>query len=137
VTLLIEIALVALTGVGLAVCVAMLPEAAPGRGPRGLAPPPSRPAQLVTLERLVALSGESGAVHAHAYLRPVLIQIVSHRLAARGHTLEQIPEPLGREVLGERLWEIVRPGRPFPEDRHGPGVSPRELGAMLEVLERL
>lgn len=136
-TLLIEIALVVLTGVGLAVCVALLPEARPTHRRPSATAPPSRPAQLVALERLVVSSGESGAVHAHAYLRPVLIQIVSHRLAARGQTLEQMPERVGREVLGDPLWEIVRPGRPFPEDRHGPGVPPKELGPMLEVLERL
>jgi hypothetical protein len=48
-----------------------------------------------------------------------------------------MPEAVGRELLGDRLWDIVRPGRPFPEDRHGPGVSPRELGAMLEVIRQL
>ena len=69
----------------------------------------------------------------HAYLRPLLIEIVSRRLAARGQTLDRMPETVGRKMLGDRLWDIVRPGRPFPEDRHGPGVSPSDLGAMLEV----
>lgn len=77
------------------------------------------------------------AVSTHAYLRPLLIQIVSHRLSARGQALERMPEPVGRAVLGDRLWDLVRPGRPFPEDRHGPGVQPQELGAMLEVIRGL
>jgi hypothetical protein len=46
-------------------------------------------------------------------------------------------DPAARELLGDRLWEIVRPHRPFPEDRQGPGVPPSELRGMLGVLERL
>ena len=29
---------------------------------------------------------------------------------------------------GDDLWEIVRLDRPFPEDRHGPGVAPQDAG---------
>jgi hypothetical protein len=76
-------------------------------------------------------------VQVHAYLRPRLIELASYRLAARGQTLDRMPDATGRELLGDRLWEIVRPGRPFPEDRNAPGVGPPELAAMLEVLERL
>jgi hypothetical protein len=135
--LLVEIALVVLAGVGVAVCVALLPDTRPTGRRRGPAPPASRPAQLVSLERLVVSSGANGAVHAHAYLRPRLIEIVSHRLAAHGRTLNRMSVAVGRELLGDRLWDLVRPGRPFPDDRHGPGVSSVELEAMLEVLERL
>jgi hypothetical protein len=46
-------------------------------------------------------------------------------------------EPVARQVLGEALWEIVRPDRPFPEDRRAAGVSPRGLAAMLATVERL
>ena len=99
-------------------------------------PEPSRPAQLVARERLVTMAGTS-AIQVHAYLRPVLAEIASRRLAARGQMLERMPEAAAREILGEGLWEIVRPGRPFPENRHGPGVAPRDLEAMLKVLERL
>jgi hypothetical protein len=48
-----------------------------------------------------------------------------------------MPDAMGRELLGDGLWDIVRPDRPFPEDRHGPGVAPQELRAMLGALERL
>jgi hypothetical protein len=136
-TLLVEIALVVLAGVGMAVCVALLPDTHPMHGRGGAARAPSRPAELVELERLVVTSGANGAVHAHAYLRPLLVEVVSQRLAARGHTLNRMSDAVGRGVLGDRLWEFVRPGRPFPEDRHGPGVRPDELSAMLDVLERL
>jgi hypothetical protein len=97
---------------------------------------PSRPGQLVELERLV-ITAATSAVHVHAYLRPVLVEISSYRLAARGQTLERMPDAVGRELLGDRLWDIVRPDRRFPDDRHGPGVAPEELRAMLEALERL
>jgi hypothetical protein len=135
VTLLAEIALVVLAGVGVAVCVTLLPAAPPMRRRRP-APAPARPAPLLELERLAVTAGSS-AVQAHAYLRPRLIEIASNRLAARGQTLERMPDAVGRELLGDRLWELVRPGRPFPADRQGPGVRPPELEAMIETLERL
>ena len=135
-TLLTEIALVAIAGIGIAVCLALLSDAESRRWRRAAAPQGVRPEQLVHLERLVSMAGAS-AVDVHAYLRPLLAEIATRRLAARGQTLDRIPEALGRQVLGDGLWEIVRPDRPFPEDRHGPGVSTRDLSAMLEVLERL
>jgi len=137
VTLLAEVALVVLAGIAVATCVTLLPAPRSLRRRKAVPAAPSRPQQLVALERLVTTAGPS-AVSVHAYLRPLLIQIVSHRLAVRGQTLERTPEAVGRELLGDRLWDIVRPGRPFPEaDRHGPGVQPQELGAMLEAIRRL
>lgn len=134
--MLAEVVLVAVAAVGVAVCLALLPEGAPTRRRRAAVVKPSRPEQLVALERLVVTAG-ANALHVHAYLRPLLAEIASRRLAARGRTLERMPESVGRQVLGDRLWEIVRPRRPFPEDRDGPGVSPQDLRAMLGVLERL
>ncbi len=131
-----EIALVVLTGIGLAVCVALLPTAPTWRRPPRPAPASGRPGQLVALERLVVTAGTS-AMQVHAYLRPRLIEIAAYRLAARGQTLDRMPDAVGRELLGDRLWDIVRPGRPFPQDRNAPGIRPPELAAMLAVLERL
>jgi hypothetical protein len=135
VTLVAETALVLLAAIGLGICVALLPGAPTRRRGRP-APASPRPAPLVALERLVVTAG-TNAVQAHAYLRPRLVEIASYRLAARGQTLERMPDAVGRELLGDRLWEVVRPDRSFPEDRQGPGVRPQELAAMLEVLERL
>lgn len=135
-TLLAEIALVALAAVGVTVCVALLPEAGRARRGRRAPRPASRPEQLVRLERLVATSGAS-TLHVHAYLRPLLAEIASRRLAARGRALGRMSDTDGAQLLGDRLWEIVRPNRPFPEDRDALGVSPEELTAMVEVLERL
>lgn len=134
--LLAEIGLVVLAGIAVAACVSLLPDAVPTRHRRLRAEAPERPDQLVALERLVA-SAATSALQVHAYLRPLLVDIASRRLAARGQALEQIPDPVARALLGDRLWEVVRPDRPFPEDRAGPGVAPHELRAMLEVLERL
>jgi hypothetical protein len=136
VTLLVEIALVALSAVGVAVALALLPRAPSARRRAPAAARRSRPEQLLRLERLVGTAGLS-ALHAHAYLRPVLAEIASRRLAARGLAIERMQPPVGAGLLGERLWVIVRPDRPFPDDRDAPGVSTDELSAMLDSLEQL
>ncbi|MGB0091098.1 MAG: hypothetical protein WBP81_00945 [Solirubrobacteraceae bacterium] len=134
--LLLEIALVAIAAIGAAVCVALLPDRSSIGPRRAAAPEPSRTKQLLQLERLVSMATVN-TLQVHAYLRPLLVEIASRRLAARGQTLERMPESVGRRVLGDRLWEIVRPNRPFPEDRHAPGVSTGDLQEMVGVLERL
>jgi hypothetical protein len=136
VTLLAEIALIAAAAIGVAICLAVLPPAAPSRSKRPAPPSPSRPEQLVRVERLVASAGVS-ALHVHAYLRPLLVEVTTTRLASRGQSLAQMPATLGRELLGDRLWEIVRPGRPFPEDRYAPGITLQELSAIVDTLEQL
>ena len=135
-TLLAEIALVVVAAITVAVSVAMLPEAVAWRNRRAPVPQAARPEQLVRLESLVTMAGAS-ALKAHAYLRPLLVEIASRRLAARGQTLERIPEAAGKDLLGAPLWELVRPDRQFPEDRHGRGVPRQDLAAMVEALERL
>jgi len=135
-TLLAEIALVALTAIGVAVCVSLLPDPMRTRLRRPSIPPATRPEQLVRLERLVVTSGAS-AVQAHASLRPLLAEIAARRLAARGQALERLSESAGEEMLGERLWDLVRPDRPFPENRQAPGVSAKDLARIIEALERL
>lgn len=135
-TLLAEIAIVVVAAVAVAVSVALVPSESRARRPRPPRPEPARPGQLVTLERLLVMARVS-ALQVHAYLRPILVEIASQRLAARGQALERMPEATGRRILGDDLWDIVRPGRPFPENRHGPGVAAPDLEAMLEVLERL
>ena len=133
-----EICLIGIAAVAVAASVASLPETSPPRRRPVARRHPSRPAQLLALERLLSMT-EASAVHAHAYLRPVLADIASQRLAARSQTLEQMSEPVGRAILGDGLWEIVRPDRPFPADadRHGRGIESQELEAMLDRLERL
>ena len=136
VRLLAELLLVALAALGVVICLARLPRAPRERLAAGSPPPPQRPDQLTALERVV-VNATGNALHVHATLRPVLSEIAAQRLPAHGYRLESIPPAEGRQLLGDRLWEIVRPGRPFPDDRHGPGVTPSELATMVDALERL
>jgi hypothetical protein len=135
VRLLAEIALITLPAIGVAVCVIVIPRRGPGGPPRSVRSRP-RPDQLLKLERLVN-SAEASTLHTHAYLRPALAEIATRRLAAHGYALDAISADKGRKLLGEPLWELVRPGRPFPEDRHAPGVPGDQIDAMLDVLEAL
>jgi len=131
-----EIALVLVAAVGVAVSIASLPTGPRSRWKR-LAPPPSpQPDQLIRLERIVSGAGSS-SLDVHVYLRPLLVEIASRRLAGRGQALERMPDSKGRDLLGDRLWEIVAPARPFPRDRYGPGLPPEELQEMLNMLRRL
>ena len=97
-----------------------------------LGPPP---AQFVRLERIVGWSGESG-MSAHTRLRPVLVEIAEARLVRRGLRLERDVEA-SRRLLGPAVWELVRPDRPTPRGRDAPGIPPRRLEEMLDVLEAL
>jgi hypothetical protein len=135
VRLLAEIALITLAAIGVAVFVILIPGREPAGPPRSARSRP-RPDQLLKLEQLVN-SAQASTLHAHAYLRPVLVEIATRRLSAHGYALDSISPDSGRKLLGEPLWELVRPGRPFPEDRHAPGVPGAQIGAMLDVLEAL
>ena len=50
--------------------------------------------------------------------------------------LERRPEA-ARALLGEDAWELLRPDRPEPEDRHGPGVPRERVAAVIERVESL
>lgn len=103
---------------------------------RRRAPEPERPSGLVTTERLVFLAGAT-AFDLHYGLRPVLRGIAAQRLAdSRGLHLDA-GGPQVETALGEELWEFVRPDRPVPESRFGPGVRPRDLRRAIERLESI
>ncbi len=133
--LLAEIALITLAAVAVVVSVILTPRRESARPPRSTRPRP-RPDQLVRLERLVS-SAQASTLHAHAYLRPVLIEITARRLAAHGYRLDSMSADTARNLLGDPLWELIRPGRPFPEDRHASGVPEAQIDAILDVLEAL
>jgi hypothetical protein len=135
-TLLVEIALTVVAALGLLACLSLVPARRLTGRARPAPPRPSRPDPLIALERLVS-AAQVSALEVHAHLRPVLVEIVSQRLASRGQRLQQMSEPAARQVLGDGLWELVRPERPFPEDRRAPGLPADELRAMLDALERL
>lgn len=92
----------------------------------------ARPAEVERLERELTLAAAT-AFDLHARLRPTLREIAARRLALRGLRLDDD----GADVLDEELWELVRPDRPPPTDRHAPGIPPEELRGVVERLEAL
>jgi hypothetical protein len=54
----------------------------------------------------------------------------------RGIDLEQEPDR-ARAALGDDVWELVRPDRPLPSDRHAAGIDEPSLERMVVALERL
>lgn len=100
------------------------------------APRPSRPATLERVEREVVLSSGS-AFDLHVRLRARLRAIAEHRLAAhRGLELDT-GNAETRDLLGEDLWELVRPDRPMPTDRLAPGLPVRRQRNLLDRVERI
>jgi uncharacterized membrane protein len=84
--------------------------------------------EVARMEREVTL-GAATAYDLHVRLLPELRQIAQARLERTGRGLS--PETLGR------WWELLRPDRPAPENRHGPGISQAELRALVSDLERM
>ncbi len=93
---------------------------------------PSRPPEVERLERELTMATAS-SFDLHARLRPPLREIAAVRLARRGVRLDDD----GEEILSEELWELVRPGRRPPTDRHAPGITPKALRETVEELEAL
>ena len=92
--------------------------------------------ELARLEREVTLSTTT-AFDLHFRLRPVLRRISARMLASRrGIDLERRPEA-ARALLGEELWELVRPDREPPRDRAAGGLELRSLHTMVGALEAL
>jgi hypothetical protein len=99
-------------------------------------PPAAQAVELLRMERELIL-GVADADHAHRRLLPLLRAAARARLAARhGFELERRPEA-ARALLGEDVWELLRPDRPEPEDRHGPGVPHARIAAAIERVESL
>jgi hypothetical protein len=84
--------------------------------------------EVERMEREVTL-GAATAYDLHVRLVPQLRQIAQARLERTGRVMS--PETLGR------WWELLRPDRPAPENRHGPGISQNELRALVSDLERM
>jgi hypothetical protein len=95
-----------------------------------------RPNELARLEREVALS-IARAFDLHYKLRPTLREIADHLLRSRhGIVADESPE-LARAELGPAAWELLRPDRPAPADRLGPGIPLHELSEVVDALERI
>jgi hypothetical protein len=103
---------------------------------RGRKPPAAQPEELVRMERELVL-GTADADHAHRRLLPLLRAAAAARLAAKhGFELERRPEA-ARALLGDDVWNLLRPDRPKPADRHGPGVPREQIAAVIERVETL
>ena len=87
---------------------------------------PNRPPELVRVERELTL-GTSNAGHLHGRLIPMLQDVALARLGGR----------LTRERLGDDAWELLRPDRPQPDDRHAPGASLQQIRRVVARLEEL
>jgi hypothetical protein len=99
-------------------------------------PVTSQPEELLRMDREIVL-GAADADHAHRQLLPLLRNVAAARLAGRhGVELERRPET-ARSLLGEDVWELLRPDRPVPEDRHGPGIPREQIAAVIETVEAL
>ena len=96
---------------------------------------PERPASLAKLEREVALAAVT-AFDFHARLRPTLRDIAAYRLANRGIVLDS-GSPAARAALGDELWELLRPDRRPPDDRHAPGLPLTRVRAVLDALDNI
>lgn len=69
-------------------------------------------------------------------LKPILRELAGWRLARdHGVDLDRAPEA-SREILGEPLWELVRPAEVFPDFRAA-GVPLADVQAAIDRLERI
>lgn len=92
--------------------------------------------ELEALEREIMLATGS-AFDFHFRLRPALRATATQLLAIRrGVDLDASPDA-ARRLLGEEAFALVRSDRELPQDRHGPGVRPVELRALVDALEAL
>ena len=79
----------------------------------------------------------AAAFDVHYRLRPTVTELAAELLSAgRGIDLERQPER-ARAVLGDDTWEIVRPDRPQPAERHGEGIAEETLERVVTALERV
>jgi hypothetical protein len=135
----LDVYILAVGGLALAELVILIRQAYPPEGRSALASAlereqvnPSRPPEIERLERELTMATAS-AFDLHARLRPTLREIATIRLATRGRRLDDD----GQELLGDELWELVRPDRRPPIDRHAPGITPEALRSAVERLEAL
>ena len=69
-------------------------------------------------------------------LRPLLVPIVAARLGRRGIDMALAPRR-AEELLGDRLWEIVRPDRASAANRASRGLASDDLREAIERLEQM
>jgi hypothetical protein len=93
---------------------------------------PTRPSELVRIEREITLGGSS-AGNLYTRLLPLLRDAATARL---GIDFDLHPDR-ARAVLGAETWELLRPDRPAPVDRNAPGLPLRRVRTVVDQLEQL
>jgi hypothetical protein len=132
VSLALELAAIA---IGALVLAALVPRVAPRAQMRRSRRAAPRPVSLERIERVVE-AGRQTAGDVHVRVRPLLRGIATALLRREGVRLDAEPER-ARELLGEELWDIVRPDRPRPDDRRAAGLELSALERLISRLERL
>jgi hypothetical protein len=138
----LDLFILALGVMALLAAVSWLHEIAPPEGrseleqalARELPEPPVIP-ELDRLERAVYV-GAARAFDLHYRLRPVLREITATRLERRGLRLDSQSKAV-RELLGDELWELTRPDREPPANRHSPGPGLAHLRTMVTRMEEI
>jgi len=96
----------------------------------------TRPAELVRIERDLTL-GTASAAHFYGRLQPILGEAAAARLAARREIDVERQPDRARELLGDDVWESVRPDCPPPPDPSAPGIPLRDVRRVVDALESL
>ena len=102
-------------------------------------PPRARDDEMPLRLRQIAnvlRESEQSEVGVDRSLRPLLVPIVAARLGRRGVDMALAPRR-AQELLGDVLWEIVRPDRPPAAYRVGRGLPGEDLRTAIERLEQL
>lgn len=102
-------------------------------------PPPRAQDKMPMRLRQIAddlRESEESEVGVDRSLRPLLVPIVAARLGRRGIDMTRAPRR-AQELLGDVLWEIVRPDRPSATYRVGRGLAGDDLRRAIERLEQL
>jgi hypothetical protein len=97
---------------------------------------PPRPEPIAELQRTdrALVLGAANAFDLHHRLRPLLRDLAAERLYAHHGVELDRDQERARELLGDELWDVVRPGRTLRE-RSGPGLSTGEAARLVRALE--
>lgn len=97
---------------------------------------PVRPPDLERTERLLTISTAT-AFDFHYRLRPILREVAEQRLADRRGLRLDGGGPAVESILGDELWQLVRPDREEPRERFSPDVDRDTLARAVERLEAI
>jgi hypothetical protein len=94
------------------------------------------PSSLARIELETTLAA-AGTFDLHYRLVPRVRALAVGLLSSRRRVSLELDRDTARSILGEDVWELVRPDRPPPEDRQAKGIPPRELARVVEALEAI